>query len=145
MDCSADSGHRQRAGCVNRLEGNEFSLWANYVYAITRISLDPSKGYLIETRLSVLMRETGSRSYKELLDRVTRGEDREADWRQAEICLANEILDGKITFDVVSASGGYSALENDHWLDDLRQLKAYLVWLHNGDGWTPGSSRTKAR
>jgi len=55
---------------VNRLEGNEFSLWANYVYSITRISLDPSKGYLIETRLSVLMRETGSRSYKELLDRV---------------------------------------------------------------------------
>ena len=55
---------------MNRLEGNEFSLWANYVYSITRISLDPSKGYLIETRLSVLMRETGSRSYKELLDRV---------------------------------------------------------------------------
>lgn len=55
---------------MNRLEGNEFSLWASYIYSITRISLDPSKAYLIETRLSVLMRETSSRSFRELLDKV---------------------------------------------------------------------------
>jgi chemotaxis protein methyltransferase CheR len=55
---------------VNRLEGNEFSLWSSYVYSITRISLDATKGYLIETRLSSLLRETGSTSYKQLLDRV---------------------------------------------------------------------------
>jgi len=56
---------------VNRLEANEFSLWSGYVYATTRITLDSSKGYLIETRLAFLMRETGSNSYKELLDKVT--------------------------------------------------------------------------
>ena len=55
---------------MNRLEGNEFSLWSSYVYSITRISLDATKGYLIETRLSSLLRETGSTSYKQLLDRV---------------------------------------------------------------------------
>ncbi len=55
---------------MNRLEGNEFSLWSSYVYSITRISLDPSKAYLIETRLSALLRDTGSRSYRELFDKV---------------------------------------------------------------------------
>lgn len=55
---------------MNRLEGNEFSLWSSYVYSITRISLDASKGYLIETRLAALLRETGSTSYKDLLDKV---------------------------------------------------------------------------
>jgi len=56
---------------VNRLDSNEFRLWANYVYSTTRITLDASKGYLIETRLASLAQETGSHSYKELLDKVT--------------------------------------------------------------------------
>jgi chemotaxis protein methyltransferase CheR len=55
---------------VIRLEPNEFALWSTYIYSITRISLDPSKGYLVETRLASLMRDTGSRTYKEMLDRV---------------------------------------------------------------------------
>jgi chemotaxis protein methyltransferase CheR len=52
------------------LDPSEFSSWSSYIYSVTRISLDPSKGYLVETRLASLMRETGSRSYKELLDKV---------------------------------------------------------------------------
>lgn len=56
---------------MTRLEGNELALWSSYVYAITRITLDASKGYLIETRLATLLRETGSRTFKELLDKVT--------------------------------------------------------------------------
>jgi chemotaxis protein methyltransferase CheR len=56
---------------VTRLEGNELALWSSYVYSITRITLDASKGYLIETRLATLLRETGSRTFKELLDKVT--------------------------------------------------------------------------
>jgi chemotaxis protein methyltransferase CheR len=55
---------------VNRLDGTEFRLWASYVYSITRITLDASKGYLIETRLAALARETNSQSYKALLDKV---------------------------------------------------------------------------
>jgi chemotaxis protein methyltransferase CheR len=57
---------------VTRLEGNEFSLWSSYVYSITRITLDGSKGYLIETRLAPLLRETGAKTFKELLDKVTK-------------------------------------------------------------------------
>jgi chemotaxis protein methyltransferase CheR len=56
---------------VNRLEVGEFQLWASYVYSITRITLDASKGYLIETRLAALARETSSQSFKELLGKVT--------------------------------------------------------------------------
>lgn len=56
---------------MNRLDGTELRLWATYVYSITRITLDASKGYLIETRLAALARETNSQSYKELLDKVT--------------------------------------------------------------------------
>jgi len=55
---------------VIQLEGNEFSLWSSYVYAVTRISLAANKGYLVETRLASLLRETGSTSYQQLLDRV---------------------------------------------------------------------------
>ena len=55
---------------MNRLDSNEFRLWTNYVYSTTRITLDSTKGYLIETRLSSLAQETGSNSYKELLDKV---------------------------------------------------------------------------
>ena len=55
---------------MNRLDGTEFRLWASYVYSITRITLDASKGYLIETRLAALARETNSQSYKALLDKV---------------------------------------------------------------------------
>ncbi len=56
---------------MNRLDETEFRLWASYVYSITRITLDASKGYLIETRLAALARESGSQSFKALLDKVT--------------------------------------------------------------------------
>jgi chemotaxis protein methyltransferase CheR len=56
---------------VNRLDETEFRSWASYVYSITRITLDAGKGYLIETRLAALARETASESYRELLDKVT--------------------------------------------------------------------------
>jgi chemotaxis protein methyltransferase CheR len=55
---------------VIQLEGNEFSLWSSYVYSTTRISLDASKGYLVETRLASLLRESGCTSYRQLLDKV---------------------------------------------------------------------------
>ena len=58
-------------GSSNRLDETEFRLWASYVYSITRITLDASKGYLIEPRLAALARESGSQSFKALLDKVT--------------------------------------------------------------------------
>ena len=55
---------------MNRLETSEFQLWASYIYTISGITLDASKGYLVETRLAALARETGSQSYRQLLDKV---------------------------------------------------------------------------
>jgi chemotaxis protein methyltransferase CheR len=49
---------------------DELRVWSRYIYSITGISLDDSKGYLVETRLVNLMRETGSASYSELLHKV---------------------------------------------------------------------------
>ncbi|HTO73442.1 MAG TPA: CheR family methyltransferase, partial [Gemmatimonadales bacterium] len=49
---------------------DELRVWSRFIYSMTGISLDDSKGYLVETRLAGLMRETGSASYAELLHKV---------------------------------------------------------------------------
>lgn len=49
---------------------DELRVWARYIYSITGISLDDTKGYLVETRLAGLVRETGSAGYSELLHKV---------------------------------------------------------------------------
>jgi chemotaxis protein methyltransferase CheR len=52
------------------LSANELSLWSQYIYSICGLQLDGSKGYLVETRLAPLIRETGSANYTELFNRV---------------------------------------------------------------------------
>jgi chemotaxis protein methyltransferase CheR len=49
---------------------DELRVWARYIYSVTGISLDDSKGYLVETRFAGLLRETGSVGYSELLHKV---------------------------------------------------------------------------
>ena len=49
---------------------DETAAWSAYVYEITGIHLDESKGYLIETRMAGLMRELGAASLSELLRKV---------------------------------------------------------------------------
>jgi chemotaxis protein methyltransferase CheR len=49
---------------------DELRVWSRYIYSITGISLDDSKGYLVETRFAGLLRETGSASTSELLHKV---------------------------------------------------------------------------
>jgi chemotaxis protein methyltransferase CheR len=49
---------------------DELRVWARYIYSITGISLDDTKGYLVETRLAGLVRETASAGYSELLHKV---------------------------------------------------------------------------
>jgi chemotaxis protein methyltransferase CheR len=49
---------------------DEIAAWSAYVYEITGIHLDESKGYLIETRMAGLMRELGAASLAELLRKV---------------------------------------------------------------------------
>jgi chemotaxis protein methyltransferase CheR len=45
---------------------DELSTWSRYVHEICGVFLDQSKGYLLETRLSGLVRETGAASFSEL-------------------------------------------------------------------------------
>jgi len=49
------------------LTPDELHGWIRYVYDVTGISLDQSKGYLVETRLAPILRETGAGSYANLL------------------------------------------------------------------------------
>jgi len=44
----------------------ELSAWSQYVHEICGVFLDQSKGYLLETRLGGLVRETGAASFSEL-------------------------------------------------------------------------------
>jgi chemotaxis protein methyltransferase CheR len=52
------------------LSVNELSMWSAYIRSICGIQLDGSKGYLIETRLASLLRETGTTSFADLYNKV---------------------------------------------------------------------------
>jgi chemotaxis protein methyltransferase CheR len=49
---------------------DELKVWAQYIYGISGISLDQSKGYLLESRLDGILRETQSASFSELFYKV---------------------------------------------------------------------------
>jgi chemotaxis protein methyltransferase CheR len=53
-----------------RIAPDELQAWSKYIYEITGISLDESKGYLLETRMDKLLRETASASFSELFYKV---------------------------------------------------------------------------
>ncbi len=48
----------------------ELAVWSRYIHEICGIFLDESKGYLLETRLGGLLRETGVQTFSELYYRV---------------------------------------------------------------------------
>ncbi len=49
---------------------DELRAWSRYIQSLTGITLDDTKGYLVETRFAGLLRETGSAGYAELLHKV---------------------------------------------------------------------------
>jgi chemotaxis protein methyltransferase CheR len=51
---------------VTRVTAEEFRVWSQYVQGICGLTLDDSKGYLIEHRLGPLLAETGAASFSEL-------------------------------------------------------------------------------
>lgn len=53
-----------------RVTPEEFQALARYIEAVSGIYLDPSKTYLVETRLHGLMKETGAQSFGELHRRI---------------------------------------------------------------------------
>ena len=53
-----------------KISRDDLSAWSHYIRTTCGISLDESKGYLIETRLAHLLRETGSAHWQELLKKT---------------------------------------------------------------------------
>ena len=49
---------------------NELALWSSFIHNICGIQLDSSKGYLIETRLGPLLRDTGSSNFSDLYNKA---------------------------------------------------------------------------
>jgi hypothetical protein len=64
------------------------------------------------------------------LDQQQRDREQGDDWLQSGLYLAAEVLDGRRPF----ACETYRHLEGACWLDELRKLKAYLMWQERG-GW----------
>ncbi len=54
-----------------KLQSGELKSFSRYIHSICAVSLDDSKGYLIEGRLSSLLIETGAESFAQLLLQVT--------------------------------------------------------------------------
>jgi chemotaxis protein methyltransferase CheR len=55
---------------MNALTREELGVWIRYVHEISGIALDETKGYLIETRLGTLKKETSAGSFSELYYKV---------------------------------------------------------------------------
>jgi chemotaxis protein methyltransferase CheR len=51
---------------MSALTREELGVWIRYVYEISGISLDETKGYLIETRLGALVKDSNAASFSEL-------------------------------------------------------------------------------
>ena len=53
-----------------KLQPDEHQVMADYIYSLCAITLDQTKGYLIESRLSHLVEDLGCRSFRDLMARA---------------------------------------------------------------------------
>jgi chemotaxis protein methyltransferase CheR len=75
---------------VIRLQPEEHKSLAQYVYSLCAITLDESKGYLIESRLASLVEESGCGSYSGLLRRAKSDPSRALERRIVDAITTNE-------------------------------------------------------
>ena len=75
-----------------KLQPEEQKTLAAYIYAICAVSLDQSKGYLMEGRLAGLVEETGCGSYGKLIDRAKSEASRALERRIIDAITTNETL-----------------------------------------------------
>lgn len=69
---------------------NEIKVWAQLVYQACGIVLDAGKGYLLESRLGPLLRETASESFSELLYKVKADATRQLTRKVVDAMTTNE-------------------------------------------------------
>jgi len=77
---------------VIRLQPEEQKSLAQYVYSLCSITLDASKGYLIENRLASLVEETGCGTYSGLVLRAKSDASRALERRIVDAITTNETL-----------------------------------------------------
>jgi chemotaxis protein methyltransferase CheR len=75
-----------------RLQPEEHKSLAQYVYSLCAITLDESKGYLIESRLAGLVEESGSLSFSGLVARAKSDSSRALERRIVDAITTNETL-----------------------------------------------------
>jgi chemotaxis protein methyltransferase CheR len=75
---------------VIRLQPEEQKSLAQYVYSLCAVTLDESKGYLIESRLAGLVEETGCSSYGGFLQRAKSEPSRALERRIVDAITTNE-------------------------------------------------------
>ena len=75
-----------------RLQPEEHKSLAQYVYSLCSVTLDESKGYLIESRLAGLVEESGCGSYTGLLLRAKSDSSRALERRIVDAITTNETL-----------------------------------------------------
>ena len=73
-----------------RLQPEEHRNLAQYIYSLCSVSLDDSKGYLIENRLASLVEETGAGSYSAFLQRAKADASHGLDRRIIDAITTNE-------------------------------------------------------
>jgi chemotaxis protein methyltransferase CheR len=71
---------------------DEFKVLSKYIYEVCRISLDPGKLYLIETRLGGLVEELGCTSYSEFYFKAQADKTRHLERRIVNAITTNETL-----------------------------------------------------
>lgn len=75
-----------------KLQPDEQAILSQYIYSLSAITLDASKGYLIESRLASLVAETGCASYSGLMQRAKSDPSRALERRIIDAITTNETL-----------------------------------------------------
>jgi len=108
------------------LQPQEFAGVAQYIYSVCSVSLDDSKGYLIESRLAGLVEEAGCRSYRALVERAKTDPTHALERRVVDAITTNEtyffrdtapfdLLRHKIIPDIIDRSGRAAPIRIRIW------------------------------
>lgn len=77
---------------MTKITPDEFDLISQYIYDLSGISLDKSKGYLVETRLGGLLTEQGCSTYRELRDKAKADPEKILEKKIIDAITTNETL-----------------------------------------------------
>lgn len=115
----ADNAHRlHRDDCKRMLDQRSYDIgmlrkWNNILNRLYQFGVDPHR----------IHQEVPSNE-----------EEQAADWLDAQLFFASDVLERKIHFTLQLATDTYPQLQ-EVWLQDLKRIKAYVAWRHAGGDW----------